>query len=94
MDAAGFTNIQNKHYKTHVGGWSTDPHERQTGLSAQLALSADLEGFLLYTLSEAGWRKEEITVYAAQLRRELKSPNIRSYFKQKVVWGQKPLDAA
>lgn len=94
MEAAGFTNISSKHYKTHVGEWPTDHNDKQIGLFAAMSVLTDAEGFLLYTLSQAGWTEPEILVYAAQLRRELKDKKVHSFFKQKVVWGQKPLDAA
>lgn len=37
-----------------------------------------------------GWSKEEIMVYAAHLRREMRNPAIHGYYLVKVVWGQKP----
>lgn len=40
-----------------------------------------------------GWAKEEIHVFAARYRREIKSKNHHGYFLGKVVWAQKPNDA-
>ena len=37
-----------------------------------------------------GWTTEEIQVYIATLRREVRSGNYHPYYRQKVVWGRKP----
>lgn len=37
-----------------------------------------------------GWSRDEIQVYIATLRRELRSGEHHAYYRQKVVWGRKP----
>jgi len=37
-----------------------------------------------------GWAPAEIQVFAANLRREFRSPRIHAYYLQKIVWAQKP----
>ena len=63
---------------------------KEIGRFAQLAMESDAEGFVLFTASTAGWSKEEIMVYLAQLRREVKSGKYHAYYNQKIVWGRKP----
>lgn len=41
----------------------------------------------------AGWTREEVLVYIAQLRREIRTGKHHAYFKVKAVWGRKPEDA-
>lgn len=57
---------------------------------AHLALAKDVEGYLLLVTSELGWAKEESLVFAAQIRRELRSKKHHVYYRQKIVWGRKP----
>lgn len=37
-----------------------------------------------------GWSKEEITVYAARLRKEIRDPKIHGFANSKIVWARKP----
>lgn len=37
-----------------------------------------------------GRTKEEVMIYAAHVRRELRNPAIHGYYNIKVVWGRKP----
>ena len=58
----------------------------------QLALEQDYEGYVLYMASQlAGWTMEEVTVYCAQLRREVRSGKYHPYFWYRVVYGRKPV---
>lgn len=57
---------------------------------SQVAFEADIEGYVLFIASELGWSKEEIQVYVANLRREIRSLKYRPWFLEKVVWGRKP----
>lgn len=56
-------------------------------------LEADIEGHIQFLASTAGWSKEEIQIYVAHFRRELRSMKYYPYFRGKVVWGRKPEDA-
>ncbi|KAI1459850.1 S-adenosyl-L-methionine-dependent methyltransferase [Annulohypoxylon moriforme] len=91
MEKAGFEIIQVEEMKTPLGQWPADENEKQIGLYNRLAIEQDVEGFLMYMWTMVmGWSKEEIQVYAAHLRRELRSPNIHAYYPQRVVIGRKP----
>lgn len=37
-----------------------------------------------------GWSKDEIQVYAAHLRKEMRSGKYHAYYPQRVVLGRKP----
>jgi hypothetical protein len=43
--------------------------------------------------TQLGWTKEEIAVYAANLRKELRTNAVHSYYRANVVYAQKPLNA-
>ncbi|KAI1088651.1 S-adenosyl-L-methionine-dependent methyltransferase [Rostrohypoxylon terebratum] len=92
MKEAGFDIVLEENMKTPLGPWPADENQKQVGLYNRLAIEQDVEGFLMYMWTMVmGWSKEEIQVYAAHLRRELRSPNIHAYYPQRVVIGQKPL---
>ncbi|KAF2969657.1 hypothetical protein GQX73_g3949 [Xylaria multiplex] len=91
MQAAGFVDIKVYNMKTTLGSWAADPKQKEIGQYARLALEQDVEGFIMYMWTTVlGWTREEITVYAAHLRRELRSPNFHAYYPQRVVVGRKP----
>ncbi|KAI0411282.1 S-adenosyl-L-methionine-dependent methyltransferase [Xylaria grammica] len=91
MEAAGFVDIKVYNMKTTLGPWAADPKHKEIGQYARLALEQDVEGFIMYMWTTVlGWTREEITVYAAHLRRELRSPNYHAYYPQRVVVGRKP----
>ena len=57
---------------------------------AQMVLETDTEGYILFVANTLGWTREEVQVYIAHLRREIRSNQYRPYSVQKVVWGRKP----
>lgn len=61
------------------------------GLYARAALQNDIEGMISYPATHLGWTKDEIYVYAAHVRRELRGLKVHAYNNGAVIWGQKPL---
>ena len=57
---------------------------------AQLVLESDAEGYILFMANTLGWSREEVQVYIAHLRREIRSNKYCPYSRQKVVYGRKP----
>ncbi|KAH6962435.1 S-adenosyl-L-methionine-dependent methyltransferase [Ilyonectria sp. MPI-CAGE-AT-0026] len=93
MEQAGFINIQEFNFKNPIGDWPKDPIMKEMGAYTKYGLDTDSEGFVLFMAHTLGWTRPEILVYLAHFRRELRSGEHHGYFRQKVVWGQKP-DAA
>ncbi|ENH63805.1 hypothetical protein FOC1_g10007940 [Fusarium oxysporum f. sp. cubense race 1] len=91
MREAGFVNIEERDFKNHVGGWPKDPKQRSVGQYMQAAFEQDAKGTVLHMATALGWTEEEVTVFISHFRHEIRSPKIHSYFRQKVVWGRKPL---
>ena len=73
-----------------VGRWPRDPRMKEIGAFTQLTLEQDAEGYLLFLANTLGWTREEITVYLAVFRSEVRSGLYQAYYRQKVVWGRKP----
>ncbi|KAJ9150724.1 Methyltransferase domain-containing protein [Pleurostoma richardsiae] len=94
MEAAGFVDIQEKLFKVPIGSWPADPKQKEIGQFVQLFLEEDLEGHLTFISNVIlGWSAQQILVFAALLRREMRSNKSHAYYHQKAVWGRKPASA-
>ncbi|KAH6951924.1 S-adenosyl-L-methionine-dependent methyltransferase [Fusarium avenaceum] len=91
MREAGFVDIEERDFKNPVGGWPKDPKQRSIGQYTQAAFEQDAKGTVLHMATSLGWTEGEITVFVAHLKRDIRSPKIHSYYRQKVVWGRKPI---
>lgn len=65
---------------------------RKIGQFAQLVLETDVEGYILFMANTIGWSRTEIQVYVAQLRREIRLGKNHGYYRQRIVWGRKPVN--
>ncbi|KAK3313025.1 S-adenosyl-L-methionine-dependent methyltransferase [Apodospora peruviana] len=91
MEAAGFVNINVWDFKCPLTGWPKDKKLQEMGLYSQLALEQDVEGYVLYMWSQVmGWSNDEIHVYIAHLRKQLRDKNVHAFFRMRVVYAQKP----
>ncbi|KAI1770768.1 S-adenosyl-L-methionine-dependent methyltransferase [Hypoxylon cercidicola] len=89
MEAAGFVDIEEHVFKART--WPAEEKMKELGQFLQLALYHDIEGFLMMVWTNTmKWSVEEIHIYSAHLRRELRSKNLHPYYIQKVVIGRKP----
>ncbi|KIL90145.1 hypothetical protein FAVG1_06884 [Fusarium avenaceum] len=91
MEKAGFVDIHEFEYKCPIGGWPKDPVLKEMGRYVQFMLETDTEGTVLFMAHTLGWSKEEIQVYIAHLRKEMRAGNSNAYHRQKVIWGRKPV---
>ncbi|OAA58024.1 methyltransferase domain-containing protein [Niveomyces insectorum RCEF 264] len=94
MEAAGFVDVAEKLVKVPSGSWPADPRLKEIGLYAQHAVESDVEGFILFFTKVQQWSREQVEVYIAHLRKELRSLKHHVHYYQKLVWGRKPLTAA
>lgn len=90
MEKAGFVDIVERDIKMPVGPWEKDPKRKELGEFTRLGMFKDPEGYMLFLASALGWKKEEIGVYLAHLRKELTDKSIHGYFRQKILYGRKP----
>ncbi|KAI1492951.1 S-adenosyl-L-methionine-dependent methyltransferase [Biscogniauxia mediterranea] len=91
LEAAGFVDLKVYELRTPIGSWPANAKEREIGQYAQLALEQDIEGFVVYMWTTVmGWSPDEIHVYAAHLRRELRSRKCHAYYPQRVIVARKP----
>ena len=94
MKKAGFVDIQSKTIKVPVGDWPKDDRLKEIGRFTNLSILSDVEGHIAFMASLLeGWTKEQVVLYCAQLRKELKAKNrAHAYYLQRIVWGRKPAD--
>ncbi|KAJ3459203.1 hypothetical protein MRS44_015276 [Fusarium solani] len=91
MTAAGLVDIESRIFKVPIGRWPKDQNYRNIGLFAQEVLEGDVEGHVLHVADLAwGWSKEQVTVYCAKLRKEIRSGKHHPYYRIKIVYGRKP----
>lgn len=90
MEAAGFVDVQEYSFKNPMGSWAKDPLLKEVGTLSQAALESDVEGYVLFMANFFGWTRDEIQVYVAHVRREIRSGRMYPYYWQRVVWGRKP----
>ncbi|KAM5357392.1 hypothetical protein ACJZ2D_016316 [Fusarium nematophilum] len=91
LKAAGFVDIQSKTIKVPVGDWPKDERQKEIGRFTNLSVLSDVEGHITFMANLLdGWTQEQIILYCAQLRREIKSRKTHAYYYQRVVWGRKP----
>ena len=71
---AGFTNITRRKFKLPIGPWPKDPKLKEIGIYNLVQHLQGLEGFTLRLFCDVlGWRKEEVYVFLANVRKDLKS---------------------
>ncbi|KAF4458666.1 hypothetical protein FALBO_14583 [Fusarium albosuccineum] len=91
MEDAGFVDVQVWDLKAPIGGWAKDARLKEISQFAQAALEQDYESYVLFMANMVlGWSKEEVSMYCAQLRREIRSGRFHPFYRQRVVYGRKP----
>lgn len=74
-----------------MGSWPKDEKFRKIGQFAQVALEQDIEGYVIGVAELArGWSKEEVAIYCAKLRHEIRTSKYHPFHRLRVVYGQKP----
>ncbi|PKS11752.1 hypothetical protein jhhlp_001741 [Lomentospora prolificans] len=91
IQAAGFTNLHERIIKLPFGTWPKDKTLKAWGELYRHFLLQGIEGFALRSLTDIlKWTYDEAQVFLAELRRELKDPNVHGYSELRIVYGQKP----
>ena len=72
--------------------WAKDKKLKQMGLYMRAVLENDTEGAITFMATQLGWTKEEVFVYAAHLRKELRTNKVHSFCRFNIVYAQKPLN--
>lgn len=92
IEAAGFTNVQEKNYKLPLGDWPRNKVLKDAGRLNEQQFRNGMEGFVLALFTSAGgWSVEECQVYLAKVRKELDGKRFHGYCPMRRIWAQKPI---
>lgn len=85
IEKAGFVDVHEQDYKFPVGPWAKDKVYKELGKINLMHWDAGLEGWALWLLTKYGsptpWTKEEVQVYVAKMKLDMKDPKIHSYIR-------------
>ncbi|KAJ5728604.1 uncharacterized protein N7483_003112 [Penicillium malachiteum] len=94
LKQAGFVDIQEKLYKVPMGPWPRDKLLKEVGLLNYHHWMVGLEGYAMWFLTNYGspdpWTKDEVEVYLAKVRLDLRNTKYHGYGYARRVWGRKP----
>ncbi|KAF2177731.1 S-adenosyl-L-methionine-dependent methyltransferase [Zopfia rhizophila CBS 207.26] len=94
IEKAGFVDIHEQDYKFPVGPWAKGKVYKELGRANLIHWDRGLEGWAMWLLTKYGgpppWSKEEVQVYVAKMKLEMKDPRIHSYVRMRRVWARKP----
>ncbi|RSL85745.1 hypothetical protein CDV31_016520 [Fusarium ambrosium] len=93
MKQAGFVDIVVKDIKCPLGQWPKDRRQKEIGSYDQAAVEEGLEGYVVYMFTDIlGWPMDEVQVYLAKVRKELRDRRHHTYFWTRTVYGRKPTE--
>lgn len=83
IEKAGFVDVHEEKYKIPIGSWPKDKLLKEAGHLQYAHWNVALEGWAMWLLTHFGepepWTKEEVQVFLAKVRVELKNPHIHAY---------------
>jgi len=88
---AGFQDVVVTNLVLPLGTWPKDKKMKEVGAWNYLQATEGLEGFVSYLFTtRLGWTAEEVDVFSAKARKQLKDPTQHGYYTAVVVVGRKP----
>jgi hypothetical protein len=91
MKEAGFLDIKETSYLVPLNTWHEDSKLKEVGRWQMANLLGGLEGFsLALFIKHLGWSREELEVFLASVREDIKNPEIHAYMTLVCVTGKKP----
>ncbi|ROT36375.1 S-adenosyl-L-methionine-dependent methyltransferase [Sodiomyces alkalinus F11] len=92
---AGFTNINDVIYKWPTNRWPKDAKYKELGMWANENMGGGLQAITLALFTRVlGWLPEEVEVFTAEVRRDMRNPRYHAYWPIIVTYAQKPVAAA
>ena len=96
MRDAGFVDVVTRTVKWPINTWPRDAKYKELGQWAHENFSWGCESMSLALLTRVlGWSADEVTVFMALVREDLRNRKLHGYWNFYIVYGQKPAkDAA
>ncbi|PQE30022.1 hypothetical protein CJF32_00009476 [Rutstroemia sp. NJR-2017a WRK4] len=80
FEEAGFEAVVEKKYKIPTNPWPKDPHLKLIGAFEQQNFLTGIEGMSIRALKALGWSYEEIVVFLAAVKKEIKDKRQHPYY--------------
>lgn len=81
----GFVDVHERVYKWPIGPWPKDERIKEAGVVNYQHWMSGVEGWCMWLLTNYGipepWTKEEVYVYCAKLRNEIRKGRYHCYHK-------------
>ncbi|EGU76899.1 hypothetical protein FOXB_12587 [Fusarium oxysporum f. sp. conglutinans Fo5176] len=91
MIDAGFVNVTEVVYKWPTNRWPADPYYKELGFWCNHNIAGELSGLSMVLFTRGlGWSPEEVEVFLAKVRTDMKDRHIHAWWPIHVVYGQKP----
>jgi len=88
---AGFINVHDQLLPIPLGSWPKDKKMKEIGSFDLLQFLNGLEAISLRVFTHVrGWSTEEVTVFLAQVRKDMLNPRMQIQHNYHIVYGQKP----
>ena len=80
MIDAGFEGVVEHRYKLPLTEWSGDRRLKTIGAFNRVQWDTGMEGYSMFLLTNyLGWKREEVLVYVAEMRKALRDRSIHAY---------------
>ncbi|RSL55526.1 hypothetical protein CEP53_007083 [Fusarium sp. AF-6] len=91
LEEVGFVDVQQEIRKVPMGPWPKDPKLKEIGKFQAVQEAQVIDSYTPGLFGRVlGWNEEEIQVFVAKVKRDLKDPNIHLYQQLYFIWGRKP----
>lgn len=81
MEEIGFVDIEEKTFVWPTNTWPKNRKMKELGRWNEVNICEGIEGFSLALFTRVlGWKKEEVEVFTAKVRNDLKNRDIHGYF--------------
>ncbi|KAL1845486.1 hypothetical protein Plec18167_001433 [Paecilomyces lecythidis] len=88
---AGFVDVHQEVHKLPIGSWPKDPKLKEIGKFQSVQELQVIDSYTPGIFSRVlGWSHDEIEVFIAKVKNDLKNPSIHLYLPVYFVWGRKP----
>ncbi|KAJ4188377.1 hypothetical protein NW755_006535 [Fusarium falciforme] len=91
LEEVGFVDVHQEIRKVPMGPWPKDPKLKEIGKFQAVQEAQVIDSYTPGLFGRVlGWSEEEIQVFIAKVKRDLKDPTIHLYQQLYFIWGRKP----
>ncbi|KAF7547507.1 hypothetical protein G7Z17_g7670 [Cylindrodendrum hubeiense] len=91
LSEAGFVDVKQEMRKLPIGMWPKDPKLKEIGKYQSVQELQVVDSYTPRLFAhELGWSAEEVQVFIAKVKKDMKDTSIHLYLPVYFVWGRKP----